>query len=71
MVTKEAIFQEKLKDPDYFNFFQTVTNQNEEVLTYDEWKVVASRLWPNGSEEILKDYYKSATGVRGIKTTDE
>ena len=41
------------------------------MLNYNDWKPVASRLWPTGDEEKLKAFYIDATGVRGIKSTDE
>ena len=40
-------------------------------MTFEDWKLVAMKVFPEVIEDKLIEFYKEATGVRGIKSTDE
>ena len=72
IVKKEKIFYEKLKDPEFVAFYTADTDRKpDEMLSYDDWKVVAMNIYPELTEEELKGFFIEGSGVRAIKTKDE
>ena len=50
MVKEEAALQKRLSDPDFLKFYMA-DPEMEEILTFDEWKLVAVNDFPNGTGE--------------------